>query len=440
MISIRKYSSFLWVCAFVAISGCEFFSGEDGEILSGERYAVLSPQESIEADSNLQNQTIILPNPVVNTQWSQPGGNPANSPGSLAASLPLEPVWEISAGQGSSSSGFLTSVPIVADGRVYVLDTNAQVRAFNTSDGDEIWSVDLVPDDEDEDEGFGGGIAFENGRIFVATGFGDLFALDASTGERIWHNPVGIPFRASPTAFDGRIFVETYDNNMAAYDANTGMQLWTHQGVSEIASILGSTSPAVIDSTVIVPYSSGEVVAIRVDTGNVLWRDQLSASASSTSLAQINDIAARPVVDNGEVIVVSHAGGIVSIDLRSGRRNWAQQIDGVQTPVVVDDYIFAVLSDGVLICLARETGGVFWVKKLPVTQSGDTAATEWAGPVLVGGALLLVSSDSQGIIVDPSNGHITAQISLEGEGFLAPVVANETVYILTDNARLTAYQ
>ena len=440
MISNRShYSSILFLGTLVVLAGCESFGGDE-EILPGERYSILSPQEAIEADPQLQDQAIILPAPAVNTQWSQPGGTPANAPGNLATSLPLTPVWEIYAGQGSSSSGFLTAVPIIAGGRAYVLDTNAQVRAFSTLNGAQVWSVDLVPDNEDEDEGFGGGIAFENDRIFVATGFGDLFALDASTGEQIWHNPVGIPFRASPTAFEERVFVETYDNTMAAYDANTGEQLWTHQGVGEAAAILGSTSPAVFESTVIVPYSSGEVVAIRVDTGNVLWRDQLSGSASSTSLAQLNDISARPVVDEGEVIVVSHAGGMVSIDLRSGRRNWEQQIDGIQTPAVVGDYIFAVLSDGVLICLARETGGVFWAKKLPITQSGDSAATEWAGPVLVGDALLLVSSDSQGILVDPQNGNITAQVPLEGSGFLSPVVANETVYILTDNARLTAYR
>ncbi|MCY4048267.1 MAG: PQQ-binding-like beta-propeller repeat protein [Hyphomicrobiales bacterium] len=439
MTSIYKYSSFLWLGALATVAGCGIF-GDDGEILPGERYSILTPQEAIEADPGLRERTIVLPRPVVNTQWSQPGGTPANAPGSLAASLPLESVWEVSAGQGSSSDGFLTAVPIIAEGRAYVLDANAQVRAFNTEDGDRIWSVDLVPEDEDEDEGFGGGIAFEDGKVFVATGFGDLFSLDAATGERIWHNPVGIPFRASPTAFEGRVFVETYDNNMAAYDADTGEQLWTHQGVSEAASILGSTSPAVIDSTVIVPYSSGELVAIRVDTGNVLWRDQLSGSASSTSLAQLNDIAARPVVDGGEVIVVSHSGGMVSIDLRSGQRKWAQQIDGIQTPAVVGDYIFAVLSDGVLICLDRETGGVFWAAKLPGEQSEDSAATEWAGPVVVGGALFLVSSDSEGITVDPGTGSIIEQISLEGEGFLSPVVANETVYILTDNARLTAYR
>ena len=427
------------LCGVFLLAGCEsgFFADEDPP-LPGERYAILSLDSSVEADPRLQSKQIILPAPRVNADWSQPGGNPGNAPGHLDATLPLELLWDVNAGQGSSSSGFLTAAPIIAEGRVYVLDAEAQLYAFDANNGNDIWEVDLVPEGEDADEGFGGGVAYEGGVLFVATGFGDLFAINATTGEEIWKNAQGIPFRASPTAYQGRVFVETYDSTMAAYDASDGTQLWTHQGVSEAAAILGSTSPAVVDSTVIVPYSSGELVAIRVDTGSVVWRDQLSASESNTSLAQLNDIAARPVVEGGEVIVVSHAGGMVSIDLRSGRRNWSQQVDGIHTPWVVGDYIYAVLTGGELVCFNREDGGVFWVKKLPGHEQ-DTPP-EWAGPVLFGDVLLLVSSEEDAVLVSPYNGDILSAFEIEGQGFLAPVVANETIYILTDDATLTAYR
>ena len=431
--------------AMVLLSGCEGFFSDEPPPLPGERYAVLSLDEGLEADPGLQERQIRLPAARANDAWSQPGGNAGNAPGNLAAAslaggrVPTR-LWEVNAGRGSSSSGFLTAPPIVAAGRVYVLDTEAQVRAFDAGSGAFLWSADLVPDDEDEDEGFGGGIAFDGGVLFVATGFGDLFALDAASGARIWRNAVGVPFRASPTADGGRVFVETYDNAMSAYDAADGAQLWSHQGVSEVAAILGSTSPAVVGSTVIVPYSSGELVAIRVDTGGVVWRDQLGGGAANTSLAQLSDIAARPVVDNGEVIVISHAGSLVSIDLRSGQRNWSRNIDGIQTPWVAGDCIYAVLSDGELACFDRENGGAFWVRKLPHFEDDGETPIEWAGPVLAGDSLLLVSSAGQAVAVSPYDGEMLMEMQIEGAGFLAPVVARETIYLLTDNARLTAYR
>lgn len=427
------------VCCLVLFSGCGIFSDEESP-LPGDRYSIFSLEKGLEADPRLQGQQIHLPQAYANADWTQPGGNAGNAMGNLAGPSNLTRVWEVKAGQGSSNDGFLTAAPIIADGRAHVLDTEAQLRTFDSVTGKRLWAVDLVPEDEDENEGFGGGVAFEGGRLFVATGFGDLVALDAANGEQIWKISVGIPFRASPTVHMGRIFVETYDNTMVAYDTANGQQLWSHQGVSEIAAILGSTSPAVIDSTVIVPYSSGELVAIRVDTGTVAWREQLGSSVSNTSLAQLSDIAARPVAEGGEVIVVSHAGSLVSIDLRSGRRNWSRDIDGIQTPWVVGDYIYAILSDGELMCIDRENGGVYWVRELPSFERDGETPLEWAGPVLVGDRLLLVSSDNQAALVSPYDGEILSQTTIEGRGFLSPVVAQETVYILTDNGHLTAYR
>lgn len=441
IISSFRYGIGVATSAFSVIlfAGCGIFSDED-TLLPGERYSILSLESGLEADPRLQGQQIRLPQIYVNKDWAQPGGNAGNAMGNLAGPSNLVRVWEVKAGEGSSDDGFLTSPPIIADGRAYVLDTEAHLRAFDVATGKRIWVADLVPEDEEESEGFGGGVAFENGVLFVATGFGDLIAIDAAKGEQIWKVAVGIPFRASPTVYNGRVFVETYDNNMVAYDATDGRQLWSHQGVTEAAAILGSTSPAVIDSTVIVPYSSGDLVAIRVDAGTVVWSDQLGSSISNTSLAQLNDIAARPVAEGGEVIVVSHAGSLVSIDLRSGLRNWSRDINGIQTPWVVGDYIYALLSDGELMCINRKNGGVYWVQNLPSYESDGTTPLEWAGPVLVGDRLLLVSSDSQAVMISPYDGEILMETSIEGRGFLAPVVAQETVYILTDNGHLTAYR
>ena len=437
---------FACLAAFALLAGCGGFFSDEEPPLPGERYPVLSLDEGITADPSLVGREILLPPPTAGDSWSQPGGSADNAPGHLAVARSLgggrelQRVWEVKAGRGSSVDSFLTAPPIVADGRVYILDAEAQASAFDAASGARLWSVDLVPEEEDEDEGFGGGLAYADGNIFVSTGFGDLFALDAGDGERIWRANVGVPFRAAPTVADGRMFVKTYDNTMAAYDAATGEQLWLHQGVSEVAAILGATSPAVVDSTVIVPYSSGELVAIHADSGNVVWRDQLGGGPSNTSLAQLNDIAARPVADGGEVIVVSHAGSLVSIDLRTGQRNWSQDVNGIQTPWVAGDYIYVLLSDGQLVCIEREGGGIVWVRPLETRKRDGETPIAWAGPVLVGDALLLVSSHRQAAIVSPFDGEILSTQDLEGEGYLAPVVAGETIYILTDNARLTAYR
>ncbi len=68
---------------------------------------------------------------------------------------------------------------MISDGKIYALDSEVKVTAYDAKTGDDVWSVDLTPNDEDAEDGFGGGITADGGRVFVSTGFGFVVALDA---------------------------------------------------------------------------------------------------------------------------------------------------------------------------------------------------------------------------------------------------------------------
>src|SRR5690606_27342493 len=110
----------------------------------------------------------------------------------------------------------------------------------------------------------GGGIAYDNGKLFAATGFGLVHSLDPASGKVGWTTNAIVPFRASPTASNGLIFAVTSENQMLCISQETGEILWRHRGITESAGILAATSPAVLGSIVIAPFSSGELFALRI--------------------------------------------------------------------------------------------------------------------------------------------------------------------------------
>ena len=81
------------------------------------------------------------------------------------------------------------------------------------SNGNEIWRVDVKPSD-DLGNGFGGGIAYWKGRLFVATGYARVLALDPKNGKVIWKTGVGAPVRSGPTVADGRVYAVTVENEL----------------------------------------------------------------------------------------------------------------------------------------------------------------------------------------------------------------------------------
>lgn len=426
-----------------SLAGCgmtDVFSEGDVTKLPGKRLSVMELDSKLDVDPAAADIDVVLPKPYENKDWTQPGGSADNANYHLAASGNLTKVWSTSAGSGSGDAAQLTATPIVAEGKVFVLDADSQVSAYDMKSGNRLWEQELVPDDEDAEEGRGGGIAYDNGKLFVVTGFGQAHALNPASGAVIWTKNIGVPYRAAPTANGGRVFAITADNQMICMAQENGEILWRHRGITESAGILAMTSAAVAGSTVVAPYSSGELFALRVENGTAVWSDSLTRTGNVTALSELNDIAGRPVIDRDRVVAISHAGRMVSIDLRTGERVWTRDIAGVQTPWVAGDFIFLVTTKQEVVALSRRDGRVRWIRQLPRFEDEEerTEPIVWSGPVLVSDRLLLVSSNGQAVSVSPYTGEVKGRIEIPDGTFIAPIVADGMVFIITKDAELIA--
>lgn len=427
-----------------ALTGCSWFhkTKKIGSTAKGKRISIMAYDKELSTDPALATTEVKLPPPYVNDSWPEPGGYSTHAMYHLAAGADLQKVWQVGVGSSADSYSQILAPPIVAQGMVFVLDARCHVTAVDAQTGKRVWRVDLTPKGEQPRVGFGGGLAYDNGSVFAVTGFGRVHALNAATGEERWQRIMAAPFHAAPTADGGRVFAVTQDNELNVLAEDDGRVLWTHQGIIESAGLLGSSSPAVSGETVVVPYSSGELYALRVQNGRVGWSDSLTRIGQVNAMSTINDIAGGPVIDRGRVIAISHSGRLVSIDLGTGNRTWTRDASGIQMPWVAGDYIYVVTTEAELLCVSAETGGIRWLTQLQRFRNMDDKVDPivWTGPVLVGNRLVLASSRGKAISVSPYTGEILGEIKIPGGTFVPPVVAGSKLYILTEDAELVAYQ
>ncbi len=438
----RRAGAVAALLAAMALAGCGsgyFGSSKDKEPLKGERISVLSLDTSLKPDKRIQDVEVRLPRPYRNADWPQPGGVPTHANYHLAVPGKLAVAWRVDAGEGSSDDTQLLASPIVAAGRVYVLDSAANLRAFDAKTGRQLWGVDLTPDNEEEGPR-GGGAAYFGGRLYVTTGFADVFCLDARTGKRIWTHRVSGPMRAGPTVLDGRVFVVTIANELHTLDAHDGHELWMHAGIVEPAGLLGGASPAAEGDAVIAAYSSGELFALRAENGRVAWSETLTPLRRADPVSEIAQIKGDPVIDRGRVLAISNSGRMVEIDMRTGGRVWEQEVAGVHTPWVAGAYIYVVTTGAELVCIDRRDGGIRWVTQLPRFENPEDKEDpiRWTGPVLVTDRLLVPASDGEIWSVSPYSGKPLGRIKLDSPILISPAVADGTVYVLTDDATLVA--
>jgi outer membrane protein assembly factor BamB len=395
--------------------------------LPGKRISVIQ-QENVASDLTAADKPIALPPPRQNDSWSQPGGVASNSPGHLMLGAALKSAWTAEAGTGSSFYGKLTASPIVYDGKVFTLDAAGTVTAFSTAGGAAAWRASTTPQGEKDQEGFGGGLAADGGRIYAGTGFGLVVALDARSGKKLWEKAVGAPVRSSPTAATERLFVLTTEGAVYCLSGADGSELWNFRGNAERASILSNASPAVEGDVVVVPFPSGDIVALRTADGKVLWSDSLARTRTASSLTAMSD-AARPAIDGGTVFAVGHAGRMIAVASKTGERLWSLTVPSIQAPYVAGDTVFVVDTGGQLMAITRRDGKIQWTARLP-------GATTWSGPVLAGNRLWLVSSKGQLVNVEAHTGKVVGTQDLGQPVFVGPVVAGSRMFVLTDKARL----
>ncbi|MGE0580110.1 PQQ-binding-like beta-propeller repeat protein [Reyranella sp.] len=436
----RLLGALVLITSLTACDVVDYFVGKRKEPLPGERVSVFSERGALEPDSDMANVQVVLPAPTVNDSWPQSGGFANYAMHNLAVGESPQIIWTADVGAGSTSSRILTTPPIVAEGKVFAKDAQSTVSAFNADTGQLIWRVTLKPEKARDGDEFGGGLAYYGGRLFVTTGFATVYSLDPANGNEVWNSTVSAPVRGSPLVFADRVFVISIDNKLQTLAAVDGRDLWQYSALQEAAGFVTGNSPAGSGDYVVAPFSSGELVGLRLENGRATWNESLiGARGEVRAFGNLTDIRGRPVIDRGVVLAMGTAGQLSAVDLNSGQRLWERGIGGSQTPWAAGAFVFVTTSAADVAAIGRNNGKVKWVTQL--TQYEDAKRTTpvlWSGPVLAGDRLLVAGTMGDLLAISPYTGEVLGKLAVRDPVRLGPVIANRTIYLLTDSGRLIA--
>jgi len=427
-------------------SGCSTFSDFKGvwkkdksKKEEGERIPILKASLDLKEDLSLSNQTINLPDIWDNKLWPQSGGYPNKAMGQLELGKNLKKAWSVYIGSEDVDFNPLTIQPIVVENTIYTLDSRSRLSAFDIARGKKKWEFSINPPYE-ERGALGGGIAYSSGKIYAANGYKQLLCIKPDTGELIWSKELPSPSRSAPTVSSGKIYVITLDNHLIAMSEKDGEILWTYSGIKTNTNLLGSAAPTVDPDLVVLPLSTGELIGLRPENGQIAWHDNIASAAAVDTAFTISDIRAQPVIDQGLVYASSYSGRMVALDAVTGQRVWQQQIGSTEMPWSAGDAIYIIDKDQKLIALNRKTGGIYWIKNIQPDEKDKEDRPVWKGPILAGGRLIIASNKGKLLEINPQNGDLIRRIKIGDGVVLSPLVANKTLFLLTDSGEVVAYR
>ncbi|MFT8717836.1 PQQ-binding-like beta-propeller repeat protein [Acetobacter sp.] len=452
----RFLRTLLTGAAAAPLGACHLFDDDKKPVLVGHRVPVLPSHGGLVVTRNKDAlaTSITLPPPIAPTEWPVSGRVPSHM-GANYAWNGLKHRWSRSIGHSTSEPDFLAfaalgsngqsvlqASPVIHDGRIFTVDAAGDVRAFTWPDMKHLWTFNPKTR-RMKSSNLGGGLGVDGDTLYIVDGVAQTVAVDTATGKVKWRVDLDTPGRSAPTIANNRVFFTTLDGSLFAIDATTGHRLWAYTASFAPTVMFGQPAPAVVNGIVLAGFGSGDIVALREESGEVVWSDTLGAGNGLSSAADLACIRSLPVVANGIAYAMSVASSMVAFDMRSGRRLWERAIAGANPILVVGDWLYLISLDGQVACIDRVSGDVRWITQLRQFKNVDARkdGVAWTGPVMGNGKLLCVSTlPENGIVsLDPISGKILAIDTLPAPTTVEPIFSDGQMLLIDNRGSLNSY-
>jgi outer membrane protein assembly factor BamB len=424
--------------SLTALAACE----EPEVILPGEREDI-RPASDSEVTETLGSKPISLPAQKANATWSQSAGTPAYRTTNAALRATPQRIWSTSIGDGDSRKQRITAEPVVAGGLIYTLDSGATVSAV-TPQGQVAWSTNLIPPTDGDTDATGGGLAYANGVLYVSSGYGRLTALDAKSGGIKWQKRLNATGSGAPLVNDGMLYLVAGDETGWAVNTKDGRIAWQVQGTPSVGNVLGAPAPVIASEFSVFAFGSGDIAATFRKGGIRRWNASVAGGRRGRAAAQIVDVTGGPMVVGDRIYIGNHSGRTVAFDSGSGERIWTADEGAVDTVWPAGNSLFLISDRSQLVRLNIADGSIVWAQDLPgfVKDKRGRRGPIFAhyGPILAGGRIVIASNDGYLRFFNPVDGTLVNSVEVPGGATTAPVVAGQTLYVVSSKGDLHAFR
>ena len=337
----------------------------------------------------------------------------------------LKKQWSTKVGDGQGD-GFYKITPTLVDGVLYVASSDGEVAAISAADGDRLWRVEL-------ERPLSGGVGYHDRSLYLGGADGSVLQLSADDGVVEWDAAVSSEVLAAPAVSGDWIIVQTYDGKLLGFQPGADEPAWTFTSDVPVLTLRGTSTPIVVGANAIAGFGDGKVVAVDVNSGNVSWESRIGVPQGSSEIDRIVDIDGAMTQQGIELFVASYQGRVAALDSRTGRKLWQQNVSSVTGTHVGFGNVYVADVDGTLSAFLRTGQGVRW-------QNIELGYRQLSRPTPISSYVATVDFDGYLHLLSQVDGQIVGRAKIGGDAARADMIAhNGGLIIFADNGQLLAY-
>ena len=321
---------------------------------------------------------------------------------------------------------------LAQDGSLRVVETQTMVFSGDWNGGERTFN--LRPRQ---------GFRFEGMRRIDSTGQarvmteGPLDEVDnyAFTNRRTlrWRSRVSSEVLAPPQHGSGTVIAYAVDGKVFALDAQTGKIRWQFDTQVPLLTLRGLATPRIVDDRVLVGLANGRVLALQLSDGKNLWSTEVAPARGRSEIERLVDVDATPLVLGDVAYCVAFQGQVTAISIATGRVLWARELSSTADMAYDDEALYVTSPDGSLTALTRSAGEILWRQ--------DALQYRYVtGPARLGEYLIVGDIEGYMHWLDRHTGNIVHRKRLDDAPIGSePIVAGSQVFFLSRGGILDAW-
>jgi outer membrane protein assembly factor BamB len=332
--------------------------------------------------------------------------------------------WSGSAGDGSDMQYTGLRMALAPDA-LFAADVDGDVYALDAKSGRRIWRSDTKAR-------IAAGPSLNGNSVLIGTLDGEVIALKRADGQILWRTKLSSEVQAAPAGDGNILVVKTIDGHIFGLSADKGQKLWTIDRSVPNLTLRGLSEALVVGNRAFVGMDNGRLVALHLADGTAIWEQGVSFGTGRTELERLTDIDADLLLNDKDIFAVSYGGELASLDTETGQVAWRRSVRSYTGMTMIGEQIIVTDENGVVWAFDAKTGAATWKQEGLLYRKLSPPAS-FAGRVVVG--------DFEGYLhwLDPKDGKIIARSKPTSEPIRAEMmVANDLLYVMDADGGINA--
>ena len=305
--------------------------------------------------------------------------------------------------------------------------------------------------------------------LVVADSIAKYYAININNGELLWSKNNSAPFNSQVKIYKDKFFAIDFENILRCYSIKDGTELWQVKTDQSFIKSQKKLSLVIVDNNVYFNNSIGDVSAVDIASGDLLWQTPTQSSGiyEEAFFLKTSDL----IANNNSILFSNNKNEFFSLDIKRGNLNWKQKVNSNIRSTLVDNIIFAISMEGFLIIIDNQSGNIiritdvftqykrsFFKKRSRTYTFGKKKKTsskrivkektkptytfgkkqgstiEPVGFIVGSKNIYLTTSHGRLIIIDITTGKPTSILKIDNNKISRPFVLNKNLFIIKDNA------